>query len=89
MRRAARVANEEVVSLRDAKANLSGLTKQARDGMRVVITNHGTPIADLVSHGASATPMRKLKRPGPLPKLIKLQGGGPTAAELVLMDRAG
>ena len=52
MRRAARLANEKIVSLRDAKAHLSCLTKQARDGMRVVITNHGTPIADLVSHGA-------------------------------------
>jgi prevent-host-death family protein len=89
MRRAARLANEEIVSLRDAKAHLSGLTKQARDGMRVVITNHGTPIADLVSHGASAMPMRTLKRPGALPKLVKLQGGGPTASELVLLDRAG
>ncbi len=89
MRRAARLANEEIVSLRDAKANLSGLTKHARDGMRVVITNHGTPIADLVSHGASAMPMRKLKRPGPLPKLIELQGGGPMASALVLMDWAG
>ena len=75
--------------MRDAKAHLSCLTKQARDGMRVVITNHGTPIADLVSHGASAMAMRTLKRPGALPKLVKLQGGGPTASELVLMDRAG
>jgi len=49
------------------QARLSGLTKQARDGMRVVITNHGTPIADLVSHGASAMAMRTLKRPGRYP----------------------
>jgi len=89
MRRAARFANQEIVSLRDAKAKLSGLTKQARDGVRVVITNHGTPIADLVSHGASAMAMRKLKRPGALPKLVKLQGAGAKASEIVLMDRAG
>jgi len=89
MRRTAHAPARETVSLRDAKTNLSSLTKQAREGARVVITNHGTPIADLVQHGASPTPVRTLKRPGPLPKPIKLRGNGPTAAELVLLDRDG
>lgn len=89
MPRSARVPLEEVVALRDAKSNLSGLTKQAKEGTRVVITNHGTPIADLVQHGAGTAPLRYLKRPGPLPSLIKLKGRGPKASDLVLSDREG
>jgi prevent-host-death family protein len=84
---AARRARDAIVSLRDAKANLSRLTKQARDGGRVVITNHGMPIADLVPHGMGAPPLRHVKRPGPLPKPIRLEGKGPTASEVVLTDR--
>jgi prevent-host-death family protein len=87
MARAARKAGEENVSLRDAKANLSRLTKQARAGSRVVITNHGTPVADLVPHGMGLPPLRHLKRPGPLPKPIRLEGEGPAASDLVLTDR--
>ena len=82
----ARSSQEETVSLRDAKTRLSHLTKQARAGTRVVITNHGTPIADLVQHGTGALPMA-LKRPGRLPPLIKLKGKGPTVSEIVLLDR--
>ena len=67
MMKAHRVPTEETVNLREAKANLSSLTKQAKGGTRVVITNHGTPIADLVPHGTGANPIRFLKRPGPLP----------------------
>jgi antitoxin (DNA-binding transcriptional repressor) of toxin-antitoxin stability system len=52
-----------------------------------VITNHGTPIADLVAHGAGTSPLRHMKRPGPLPKLIQLEGEGQTASEVVLADR--
>lgn len=89
MSRAVRVPTEETVNLREAKANLSSLTKQAKDGTRVVITNHGTPIADLVPHGTGANPIRFLKRPGPLPKPIKLNGKGVSASDLVLMDREG
>ncbi len=89
MPRTARVPLEEVVALREAKANLSGLTKQAKDGVRVVITNHGTPIADLVQHGAGTASLRTLKRPGLLPSPIKLKGKGPTASDLVLLDREG
>ena len=87
MTRSARQFPDETISLREAKANLSTLTKQAREGTRVIITNHGTPIADLVQHGASVARVHYLKRPGPLPKPIKLLGNGPTASEIVLMDR--
>ena len=52
---------EETVSLRDAKANLSSLTKQAREGTRVIITNHGSPIADLVQHGTGVVPVLHLR----------------------------
>ncbi len=89
MPRATRVLPEEIVSLRDAKTNLSTLTKQAKNGTRVVITNHGTPIADLVKHGTGTTSVSYLKRPGPLPQLIRLKSDGPTTSELVLMDREG
>ncbi len=77
----------EEVPLREAKASLSALTKLAKEGTRVVITNHGTPIADLVRHGETVMPVLTLKRPGKLPKAMKLKGKGPSAASLVLMDR--
>lgn len=77
----------EDVPLRQAKANLSRLTKLAKGGQRVVITNHGTPIADLVPHGQGQVPVIHLKRPGPLPKPVKLKGKGPSASDLVRMDR--
>jgi prevent-host-death family protein len=80
---------DEIVSLRDAKAKLSRLTKQAKTDARVVITNHGAPIADLMPHGLGAGSILQLKRPGPLPKAIRLKGKGPTAAKLVVMDRVG
>jgi prevent-host-death family protein len=89
MRNTAQLPEEKTASLREAKAKLSSLTKQAKAGTRVVITNHGTPIADLVQHGTGVLPMRRLKQPGRLPKPIRLRGKGPSASELVLMDRAG
>jgi len=79
---------EESVSLRDAKAKLSHLTKQARAGSRVVITNHGTPVADLVPHGIGKPTLLRLKRPGPLPKAVRLEGRGTDAATILLRDRA-
>lgn len=89
MTKPARRQLEASVSIRDAKANLSSLARQAKTGVRVVITNHGAPIADLVPHGASSSRVAFLKRPGPLPKVIRLVGKGHTASELVLMDREG
>lgn len=89
MPRPARTLREETVSLREAKANLSRLSRQARDGTRVVITSHRTPVADLVPHGSGKVETREFKRPGPLPKPVRLTGDGPTAAAIVLADRAG
>jgi prevent-host-death family protein len=89
MPKAAQLPAEETVSLRLAKAKLSSLTKQAKAGMRVVITSHGTPVADLVAHRAGAAPPILFKRPGRLPKPFRLKGRGPTLSELVLKDRAG
>jgi prevent-host-death family protein len=80
---------EETVSLRLAKAQLSSLTKLAKAGTRIIITSHGTPVADLVAHGTGVTPALPFKRPGRLPKPFQLKGKGPTLAELVLMDRVG
>lgn len=84
-----RVPMLEKVPLREAKASLSYLTQLAKGGQRVVITNHGTPIADLVPHGQGEVVVLHLKRPGPLPKPAKLKGKGPSASNLVLMDREG
>ena len=89
MPKAARLPVEATVSLRLAKAKLSSLTKQAKAGMRVVITSHGTPVADLVAHGVGVTQAIRFKRPGLLPKPIRLKGNGPSLSELVLMDRVG
>ena len=84
----ARKPPEEQVSLREAKANLSRITKQALAGGRVVITNHGSPIADLVPHGTGTPSLRRIKRPGPLPTPIQLKGKGPDAATILSRDRA-
>jgi prevent-host-death family protein len=89
MPRTARRLPEESVPMRDAKANLSSLARQAKAGTRVVITNHGTPVADLVKHGTSSSPVTSLKRPRSLPEPIRLVGTGPSASQLVLMDREG
>lgn len=89
MPKAARIPIEETVSIREAKANLSDLTRRAKRGTRVIITNHGTPMADLVPHGTGASSVRFLKHPGPLPTPIHLKGQGLSAADLVLMDREG
>jgi prevent-host-death family protein len=83
----ARLPAEEIVSLRLAKARLSSLTKKAKAGTRIIITNHGTPVADLVAHGAGTT--LRFKRPGRLPKPFRLKGKGPTLSELLLTDRVG
>lgn len=80
---------EETVPLREAKAELSRLTRLARSGVRVIITVHGTPVADLVEHGTGVAPMKAFKRPGPLPTPFRLVGEGPGASEIVLMDREG
>ncbi|HYN42790.1 MAG TPA: type II toxin-antitoxin system prevent-host-death family antitoxin, partial [Thermoanaerobaculia bacterium] len=87
--RTRRLVVEATVSLRDAKANLSRLTRQAQEGTRVVITSHRTPVADLVPHGAGMASAHDIKHPGPLPRPIRLKGIGPTASDLVLMDRDG
>jgi prevent-host-death family protein len=89
MPKAAQLPVEETVSLRLAKAKLSSLTKQAKAGMRVIITNHGSPVADLVAHGTGASSPIRFKHPGPLPKPFRLKGKGPTLSKLVLKDRAG
>lgn len=80
---------EETVSVREAKANLSLLTRQVREGARVVITSHRIPVADLVPHGTGKVLASALKRPGSLPRPIKPRGEGPTASDLVLTDREG
>jgi len=89
MPKAPQLRGEQTVSLRLAKATLSSLTKQAKAGMRVTITCHGAPVADLVAYRTDATPPLHFKRPGPLPKPFRLKGKGPTASQLVLMDRVG
>lgn len=89
MSRNAPLLPEETVSLREAKANLSRLTRQVREGVRVVITSHRIPVADLVPHGAGKALASALKRPGPLPRPITPRGEGPTASDLVLSDREG
>jgi prevent-host-death family protein len=89
MPKAAQLPSEETVSLRMAKAQLSSLTKQAKAGTRVIITSHGTPVADLVAHGTGVAPAPTFKRPGRLPKPFRLKGKGPTLSDLVLMDRVG
>jgi len=60
--------------IHEVKTNLSRLTKQARAGSRVVITNHGTPIADLEPHGMGTPPLCSIERPGPLPRWSDSKG---------------
>jgi prevent-host-death family protein len=87
MPRPTKLPSEESVGFSVAKARLSSLTKKAKAGTRIIITNHGTPVADLVAHGAGTT--LRFKRPGRLPKPFRLKGKGPTLSELLLTDRVG
>ena len=49
-------------ALRDAKAQLSKLVRDAQNGERVVITKHGEPVVELVRcHGSGGIDFDKLE----------------------------
>lgn len=75
-------------SLYDAKAKLSALVRQVRDGHHVTITLHGEPVAELrpvtKAEGGLAARLKELKergvihpaaaRPGPIRPVAKRPG---------------
>jgi len=76
------------ISVRAAKAHLSGLLDQVAAGREVVITSDGVPKARLVPMGGEA--QRKVFT-GTWEHLAKMPkwSGGPTADELIREDRDG
>ena len=74
------------ISVRSAKAHLSGLLDQVAAGREVVITSDGVPKARLVPMGHK--PERKVFT-GTREHLAKMPkwNGGPTADELIRADR--
>ncbi len=74
----------EVISVRAAKAHLSGLLEWVGQGHEIVITSNGKPKARLVP--ATAESLARPYRPSPsyVPPPWR---GGPTSDELVREDR--
>jgi prevent-host-death family protein len=78
----------EVISVRAAKAHLSGLLDLVASGREIVITSDGKPKAKLVAWDAKSS-----RKPfsGTREHLAKMPPwrGGPTAEELIREDRDG
>jgi prevent-host-death family protein len=66
--------NDEIVSLREAKAQLSELTERAANGVDVVIAKHGRPAARL-------TAARSARKRVDLAALRNLTGAQPRQSE--------
>jgi len=90
------------VAVRELKDHLSEYLKRARNGEEIVITSHGKPVARLAPLPSppedEAAAIERLRarpwiRPGTggkprgLRKGVRLQGKGPSAAEMVIEDR--
>ena len=77
----------EVISVRAAKAHLSGLLDLVASGREIVITSDGKPKAKIVPYQEKT---RKVFR-GSREHLSKMPpwSGGPTAEELIREDRDG
>ena len=78
----------EVISVRSAKAHLSGLLDLVAGGRHVVITSDGVPKARLVPMDATAQRKPFLGTREHL-KSMPPWRGGPTADEIVREDRDG
>jgi len=48
------------IAINEAKGKLSGLIKAAAGGERVLLTNHGRPVAEIKSLSSAKTPIEKL-----------------------------
>ena len=60
-------------SIKEAKDHLPGLVRQAAKGLRLTITVHGRPLADLVPHDQAAQELNPPLRP--IPTRVKLASG--------------
>ena len=78
----------EAISVRAAKAHLSGLLEEVAHGREVVITSGGKPKARLVpmEAGAQRVPFQGTREHL---KTMPKWRGGPTAEEIVREDRDG
>lgn len=74
------------ISVRSAKAHLSGLLEEVAAGREIVITSDGKPKARLVPMDASAQ-RRPFQGTREHLKAMPKWAGGPTAEELVREDR--
>lgn len=78
----------EVITVRAAKAHLSGLLDLVAEGRKVVITSNGKPKARLMPMDASTEQKPFQGTREHLRKMPKWRGG-PTAEEIVRKDRDG
>jgi prevent-host-death family protein len=78
----------EAISVRAAKAHLSGLLEEVAQGREVVITSGGKPKARLVPMEAGAQRVPFTGTREHLETMPKWRGG-PTAEEIVREDRDG
>jgi prevent-host-death family protein len=78
----------EVISVRAAKAHLSGLLDLVASGREIVITSDGRPKARLLPMG-SAAPRKVFTGTWEHLATMPKWNGGPTADELIREDRDG
>ncbi len=87
------------VGIRELRLNLSRYVAGVRDGIEVIVTDRGEPvarispidrqeahIARLMREGV-IKPAKRPKRSTPLPPPVKLVGDGPLVSEMLLEDR--
>jgi len=78
----------EVISVRSAKAHLSGLLDLVEQGREIVVTSGGKPKARLIPIGSDSQRRPFSGTAGHLASMPKWKGG-PTAGEIVRVDREG
>jgi prevent-host-death family protein len=87
------------VGIRELRLNLSRYVAGVRDGIEVIVTDRGAPVARISPIDRQEAHIARLMREGvvkpskrpkgstPLPPPVPMEGDGPLASEIVLRDR--
>lgn len=77
------------VGIREAKAQLSRLVREAAAGYEIIITDRGTPVAKLVPAGTGPRPLEQRLEELEKRGVIGPAGGRPLPPPLPLAGQAG
>lgn len=87
----------ETVGVAQLRQNLSAYLKRVAAGERLVVTDHNRPVAELTPLSSRLSPLDRLiaegrvnppRRPGPLPKPLKLEGDPRRLSKALEAERA-